>query len=138
VIYADFDLSFNLSSFCEAMSENNVSCSINADEDAAHYQTSIYIEWSENETYIFSNNTYKISATRGWIRDDPETDSAPKWMTIYLDYLYSKYKYPTEEEARNATYLLEPSFELIKYFLNESSNPMPFDVRYEVSWKLIE
>jgi len=45
--------------------------------------------------------------------------------------IYEKYRFPSEKAAKEAMYLLEPSLELLSYFLEESGNPLPYDVKYD-------
>jgi len=136
-IYAQFDTSLNIFSLCDVMIENNVSCSIGENKDDTAHRPILSVNWPDNTTYIFSNNSYNISATRGSIVDDSDAPTPYLWMNLFLEDI-PQYRYPSEKEAHNATYLLEPSFDLIKYFLNESSNPMPYKVRYKVEYRLID
>ena len=121
-ISAHFD-SLDLSSLADTLKENNISFTHSTD-----YQLNIDI--FTNSSYTFSNVTYNITASSISLHDSLSYDP---WMTLRLHYNVRRhYRFKSEEAAKEAMYLLEPSLELLSYFLEESGNPLPYEVSYFV------
>jgi len=130
-IYARF-ISINFTSLSDTIDEHNILYDYYNEEGGTFDIEGISLFLPDNTTYFLSNISYNISATSIGFHYN-SYNSRDYWMNMGLDAnKYSKYRYPSEKEALDANYLLEPSFELMKYFLNESSNPMPYKVEYGV------
>lgn len=120
----------NLLSFAENLTKNNISNDHFKDHYREGYSEELYLDFPDNSTYFFSNKKYNISAT-GVGFHDQSSFGGRIWLSMGLDDMqYEKYRFPSENDAFNSSYLLEPSFELIKYFLNESGNSQPYNVRF--------
>ena len=118
-IHASFD-AIDLESLADTLYENNISSSFERP-----YFLSLYLP--EDKSYVFSNTTYNISATSIRFLNN----SRPPYVRLRLaDWQYEKYRFSSKDEALEASYLPDPSFELMNYFLNESGNQPPRYVEY--------
>lgn len=127
-IYAQYNW-LNLSSLSDTLQEHNISHKYQNPQSKD--QQDLRFNFLGNVTYVFSNISYKMLAlTSVGFHNDQNNEHS--WMTIDFSWRDYEYRYFSREEALNATYLLEPSWNLTKYFLNESSNPMPDKIEYRV------
>ena len=127
-IHADLNW-LNLTALNDTITNFNDTYDMNLSiDDATNY--SLTVIFPDNTTYLLNNITYNISASFLSFHSNGHPNY---WMDLQLlGSIYSQYRYSSIEDAKEATYLLEPSWELTKYFLNESSNPMPEGLRYGV------